>query len=50
MRHSTDETYRYNPADEEVVKGNCVLVVMGDVEHVGRARRAAEASHAVAGS
>lgn len=47
LRHSTDETFRYNPQDNEVVKGNSVLVVMGDLEHVRAAREAAEASRAV---
>ena len=44
LRHSTEDTYRYNPHDNEVVKGNSILVVMGDVEHVTAARKAAEAS------
>ncbi len=44
LRHTTDETFRYNPHDSEVVKGNSVLVVMGDVEHVRGARQAAEAA------
>jgi len=46
LRHTTDETFRYNPHDSEVVKGNSVLVVMGDVEHVRLARQSAEASRA----
>jgi voltage-gated potassium channel len=50
LRCSTDETYRYNPHNSELVKGNSVLVVMGNVEDVQTARRAAAASHAVAGS
>jgi voltage-gated potassium channel len=50
LRCSTDETYRYNPHNSESIKGNSVLVVMGNVEDVETARRAATASHAVAGS
>lgn len=48
LRHSTAESFCYNPGDREVVKGNSVLVVMGDVEHVTKARAAAGASHSVA--
>lgn len=47
IRLPADESYRYNPSDEQVVKGNSILVVMGDVEHVRQARHSAEASHAV---
>ncbi len=47
LRHSTDDTFRYNPHDSEVVKGNSILVVMGDVEHIREAREAAEASRMV---
>jgi voltage-gated potassium channel len=50
LRCSTDETYRYNPHNSESIKGNSVLVVMGNVEDVQTARKAAAASHAVAGS
>jgi voltage-gated potassium channel len=50
LRCSTDETYRYNPHNSESIKGNSVLVVMGNVEDVQTACRAAAASHAVAGS
>lgn len=50
LRYSTDETYRYNPHSSEVIKGNCVLVVMGDVEHVHAARQIATASHAITSS
>ena len=42
--HSTDEAIRYNPRDSEIVKGNTVLVVMGDVGNVRAAREAASAS------
>lgn len=41
--HGTDEAIRYNPRDSEVVKGNTVLVVMGDVRSVRLAREAANA-------
>lgn len=49
LRHSTDEAFRYNPPDTEIVKGNSVLVVMGDVEHIREARAAAEAARVVSG-
>jgi voltage-gated potassium channel len=49
LRHSTDDSFRYNPPDTEIVKGNCVLVVMGDVEHIREARAAAEAARVVTG-
>ena len=44
LLHSTDEAIRHNPRDSEVVKGNTVLVVMGDVGKVRAAREAANAS------
>lgn len=47
LRHTTDETFRYNPLDGEVVKGNSILVVMGDMEHIRLAREAAEAARTV---
>lgn len=47
LRHTTDETFRYNPLDAEVVKGNSILVVMGDMEHIRLAREAAEAARTV---
>jgi len=43
LRHSTDESFRYGPHDNERVKENTVLVVMGDVENVRTAREAAKA-------
>lgn len=39
-----EEAVRYNPCDTEVVKGNTVLVVMGDVKNVRTAREVAHAS------
>lgn len=47
VRHPGEETYLYNPRDAEVMKGNSVLVVMGDVEQVRKARDAASASRTV---
>lgn len=38
-----EDQFVYNPQDSDIVKGNMVLVVMGDVEHVKTARQAAEA-------
>lgn len=40
------EAIQYNPRENEVVKGNTVLVVMGDVTNVRTAREAAQAGSA----
>ena len=48
LRHPGDESFRYNPSDHETVKGNTVLVIMGDVENIEKARHQATASGAVA--
>lgn len=47
IKHPAEESYTYNPPEAEYVKGNSVMVVMGDVSDVGDARRAAEASRAM---
>jgi len=44
LLHSTDEAIRHNPRDSEVVKGNTVLAVMGDVDNVCAAHEATRAS------
>ena len=39
--HCDDKAFQYNPRDSEVMKGNTVLVVMGNVENLNTAREAA---------
>lgn len=43
IRDAGVEEFLYNPHDSVVVKGKCVIVVMGDVDQIHAARQAAEA-------
>ncbi len=43
MRAPGDEGFRYNPHDSELVRGNSVVVVMGNVDDIHAARTAAAA-------
>lgn len=43
IREPGEEIFRYNPHDSEVVRGNAVIVVMGNVNDIHTARTAASA-------
>ena len=43
IREPGEEQFRYNPHDSEVIRGNAVVVVMGNVDDIHAARTAAQA-------